>query len=124
MFCSQMTEKASNIIMARDCKNEFCKKVSHSLNKHNLLWLNEDLWRLMKQRDSALKTALKSGIPHKRKFQGLRNKVVKELRQAKANYFIKLINESKGNSKSLIHSLWIQSSVWPITQSKIPEHTN
>lgn len=54
----------------------------------------------MKQRDLALKAALKSKLPHdKRKFQYLRNKVVKELRQAKANYFIKLIEDSKGNSK-------------------------
>ena len=55
--------------------------------------------KLMKQRDLALKAALKSKLPHdKRKFQNLRNKVVKELRQAKANYFIKLIEDSKGNS--------------------------
>ncbi len=54
----------------------------------------------MKQRDLALKAALKSKLPHdKRKFQDLRNKVVKELRQAKADYFIKLIDDSKGNSK-------------------------
>jgi len=35
----------------------------------------------------------------------LRNKVVKELRQAKANYFIKLIEESKGNSTLIWKSI-------------------
>lgn len=54
----------------------------------------------MKQRHFPLKATLKSGLPHdKRKFQELRNNVVNELRQAKADYFIKLINESKGKSK-------------------------
>lgn len=80
-------------------KNEFSKNLYYSSKVH-LPWLNEQLWRLMKQRDFALKAALKSKLPHdKRTFQNLRNKVVKELRQAKANYFIKLIDDSKGNSK-------------------------
>ncbi len=94
-------ENAFNTMMDRvnNTKNEFSKNVSYS-NKINLPWLNEHLWKLMKQRDLALKAALKSKLPHdKRKFQDLRNKVVKELRQAKADYFIKLIDDSKGNSK-------------------------
>ncbi len=94
-------ENAFNTMMDRvnNTKNEFSKNVSYS-NKINLPWLNEHLWKLMKQRDLALKAALKPKLPHdKRKFQDLRNKVVKELRQAKADYFIKLIDDSKGNSK-------------------------
>jgi len=71
-------------------KSEFSKNISYSSKVH-LPWLNEQLWKLMKQRDLALKAALKSKLPHERQFQNLRNKVVKELRQAKANYFIKLI---------------------------------
>ncbi len=56
----------------------------------------------MKQRYHALKIALKSGLAHDRRtFQHLRNKVVKELRKAKANFFIDLINDAKGNSREV-----------------------
>lgn len=88
-------EETSNIRMATvsETKNEFCRKVSRSSKTYNLPWLNEHRWRLMKQRDLALKAALKSGFTSRdeRTFQELRNKV------AKADYFIKLINESKGS---------------------------
>jgi len=51
----------------------------------------------MKQRDHALKIALKSELAHDRSC--LHNKVVKELRKAKAKFFIDLINDAKGNSR-------------------------
>ncbi len=56
----------------------------------------------MRQRDRALKIALKSGLAHDRRiFQHLHNKVVKELRKAKAKCFIDLINDAKGNSREV-----------------------
>lgn len=55
---------------------------------------------LMKQWDHALKTAIKSGLAHHRRtFQQLRNKVVNELREGKAKFFIDIINDYKGHSK-------------------------
>ena len=52
-------------------------------------------WDLMKKRDFALKIALKSkSINDGRVF-----KVVNELRKAKANFFMTIIKEGKGNSK-------------------------
>lgn len=56
----------------------------------------------MRQRDHALKKSIKSGLAlDKRTFQQLRNKVVKELRQAKAICLIDLINNAKGNSREV-----------------------
>ncbi len=51
---------------------------------------------------NALKIALKSGLAHDRRtFQHLRNKVVKELRKAKAKFITDLINDAKGNSREV-----------------------
>lgn len=56
----------------------------------------------MRDRDTALKKAVKS----KRDtdmliFKGLRNRVIKELRQAKSNFYIRLLDDAKGNSKAI-----------------------
>uniref|UniRef100_A0A8C7CP59 Reverse transcriptase domain-containing protein n=1 Tax=Oncorhynchus kisutch TaxID=8019 RepID=A0A8C7CP59_ONCKI len=60
----------------------------------------------MKERDNALKIALKSKLEHdRRRFTMLRNKVMKEIRQAKANFFINIIGEAKGNSKLIWENL-------------------
>lgn len=54
----------------------------------------------MKERDLAIKSTKKSKQMYdKRKFTTLRNKVIKELRLAKANLFIDKIREGKGNCK-------------------------
>lgn len=54
----------------------------------------------MKYRDSALKKAIKTGRHTDRLcYKGLRNKVIRELRVAKSNYYLHLMNEAKGNSK-------------------------
>ncbi len=48
----------------------------------------------------ALKIALKSVLAHDRRtFQHLRNKVVKELRKAKAIFFLDLTNDAKRKSR-------------------------
>jgi hypothetical protein len=60
----------------------------------------------MKERDYALKIALRSKLEHdRRSFTMLRNKVLKEIRQAKANFFINIIGEAKGHSKLILENL-------------------
>lgn len=55
---------------------------------------------LMKQHGHALKLALKSHLEHcKHKLTMLKKKVIKELRKAKANFFINIIGENRGNAK-------------------------
>lgn len=54
----------------------------------------------MKKCDFALKVALKSKlITDTQIFTNLRNKVVNELRKAKAKFFMDIIKDGKGNSK-------------------------
>lgn len=54
----------------------------------------------MKNRDSALNKAIKTGRDTDRLcYKGLQNKVIRELRVAKSNYYLHLMNEAKGNSK-------------------------
>jgi len=53
----------------------------------------------MKERDNALKLATRSKMVHDRnKFVMLRNKVVRALRKAKADFFITIIENAHGNS--------------------------
>lgn len=85
----------------------FMRKVKYKPGKRNYLpWLNENIRSLMKQRDQALKMALRNNVEHeKRLFTTLRNKVVKELKKAKATFFINAISETKGNSKEIWRNL-------------------
>jgi len=54
----------------------------------------------MKERDLALKLANKTKSTHDRgRFTMLRNKVVRSLRKAKADFFITIIEKSNGNPK-------------------------
>lgn len=60
----------------------------------------------MSARDLLLKQFLKSGLTTDRqKFTHLRNKVTQTLRLAKANFFINLIQNSKGNGKLVWQNL-------------------
>lgn len=55
---------------------------------------------LMKKWDATLKRAIKKGLRQDRLlFNSLRNKAVKMLREAKAQFFINILKEAKGNSK-------------------------
>ena len=75
-------------------------------NKINLPWFNSSLWNLMKQRDLALKVFLKSKLNTDHYiFKSLRNKVVMKLRKSKANFYLNMIKEAKGNSKNLWRSM-------------------
>lgn len=54
----------------------------------------------MKKRDLTLKKYLKSGLSTGRLiYTNLRNKVTAQLRAAKANFFLEIIKEAKGNKK-------------------------
>ena len=80
----------------------YTKRVKH---KH-LPWLNDSLWQQMKERDSALKRALKTGNSSDRyTFTGLRSKVLRNIRKAKADFFISIINEAQGNGKLIWRNL-------------------
>ncbi len=84
----------------------FLKIKGKPSKKNHLPWLNEDLWTLMKRRDHALKVWLKTKrISDRQIFTSLRNKVVKELRSAKANFFIKMISDARGNTKEIWSSI-------------------
>ena len=70
--------------------------------KNPLPWLNNDLWKLMRTRDAALKKYHKTGLTTDRlTYNQLRNKVIQQLRHAKATFYINLIKQAKGNSKQL-----------------------
>ncbi len=56
----------------------------------------------MKERDQLLKQSLKTGLTtDQQKCTSLRKKVIKRLRQAKANFFIDTIEEARGNGKKI-----------------------
>lgn len=83
-------------------KDKFMKKCTHGCKKSNLPWINEELWSLMKKRDHAFKTAIKSKLDNDyRIFKGLRNKVISTLCKSKANFFIDLINQARGNGQQI-----------------------
>jgi len=65
-------------------------------------WINNELRILMKKRDLALKTSLRSKLNTDFLiYKGLRNKVVSELRKTKVTYYTNLIDSSKGINNSL-----------------------
>ncbi len=69
-------------------------------NKNNLPWFNENLWKLMKTRNAALRKAIKTRRETDMLFyKGLRNKVIQELRLAKSCFYVNILNEAKGNNK-------------------------
>ena len=85
----------------------------------------------MKQRDKALKVSLKTKLTTDYYiYKSLRNKVTMLLRKAKANFFLNLIKEAKGNCKNLwkrmdkllgrekIHQEHLQLKISGIVQSE------
>ncbi len=68
--------------------------------------MNSDILELMKKRYLALKTANRSKFSHDRQhFAMLRNKVVKTLNQQRLIFFLRIINEARGNSKTIWNKL-------------------
>lgn len=79
---------------------EFTRKFKNRPIKNNLPWINADILKIMKERDAALKKAIKTKLSHdKHYFVMLRNKVTTLLRKSKANFFLTIISEARGNSK-------------------------
>lgn len=61
--------------------------------------MTEPIWNFMKKRDHPLKNTLKSGFDTDMcLFKDHCNKILKELRKTKANFFNDLIKQAKGNN--------------------------
>ena len=81
-------------------------KARKSNTKHTLPWFTTALWDLMRKRDASLKKFLKSRLTTDHFiFKSLRNKVTQQLRKARANFFLDIIRDAKGNSKRLWKSI-------------------
>jgi len=81
---------------------EFTQKFKYKHNKNIVPWINQDIIKIMKERDLALKLANKTKSTHDRgRFTMLRNKVVRSLRKAKADFFITIIEKSNGNPSNM-----------------------
>ena len=71
-------------------------------NTNTLPWLNPDCFKLIKKRDQLLKKSIKSGLNIDRlNFTRARNKVTAELRKAKADFFIQIIDNAKGDGRKI-----------------------
>lgn len=83
------------------------RRMSHRpRQKNSLPWLNEALWKQMRDRDSSLKIALKSGLRSDwYSYTSLRNRVVRNIRKAKADFYIKVIDDAKGDGKLIWNNL-------------------
>ena len=118
---SECCNELMNIVSA--IVGKFLKTRKYSNRKQSLPWINASIRKLMKQRDLALKTALKSSLnTDMALFKGLRNRVTKELRNAKAEYYISAITNARGNSASIwkqINSLIKPSKKEIISELKI-----
>ena len=94
-----------NVFMTviQDTVSAFTRKIKAKPSKKNHLpWLNETICTLLKKRDHALKISLKTKrVNDRQTFTSLRNKVVKEIRFAKANFFINIISTARGNAKEI-----------------------
>lgn len=91
--CNELMTTVGKIV------GKFFKTCKYSNRKRSLPWVNALIRKLMKRRDFALKTFLKSrSSTDMVLYKGLRNRVIKELRNAKATYYISVIREAKGNN--------------------------
>lgn len=81
---------------------KFTKQIKCHQNKNGLPWLNNEATKLMKMRDMANKKSLRSKLDTDLlNYKKLRNKVIQELRKAKASYYTQLIDNAKGSNNSL-----------------------
>ena len=65
-------------------------------------WMTNDILEMLKERDRALYTFRKSGLTEDyKKFCSLRNKLQREIKVAKSNYFSDMIEQDKDNPKKL-----------------------
>ena len=81
---------------------EFSRSISCRNRENSLPWMNADILKLMKERDLALKMAIRTKSYHdKYHFAMLRNKVITGLRKARADFFIPIISEAQNNMDSV-----------------------
>ena len=95
----------TNVLMStiQNITKQFLKKGRFKgNNRYTLPWISSDIRKLMKERDNALKHSLKSkSLTDRHIFVSIRNKVIKEIRAAKSNFFVDLIHDAKGNHKQI-----------------------
>lgn len=117
--CKEIISRLEEVI------SKFLKKQKH-LKKRSLPWLNDDIRRLMKERDMALKKSLKSkSNTDINIYKSLRNRVTKNLRNAKIEYYISTITEAKGNPSILwkqINSIVKPQNTTTMIELKIGDH--
>ncbi|XP_034043076.1 uncharacterized protein LOC117525349 [Thalassophryne amazonica] len=103
VIASEDLEGSCNIFVnnINSVRERFTVKIQKKCKrKQNLPWLTDNVWKLMKQRDAALRKAIKSKVSTDLLiFKGLRNKVIYELRQAKSQFYLNILHNAKGNSK-------------------------
>lgn len=85
----------------KEVMSSFASRASRRGNKGKCLpWLDQNCRDLLKSRDEVLKQYLKSGLSTDRlKFAQVHNKVIETIRQAKANFFVSIIESAKGNGE-------------------------
>lgn len=92
--CNKLMSTIGSIV------DKYIKKLKKSQRKFQIPWMNDNIRKLIKRRDHALKTFINTRRDIDLKlFKGLRNQVVKELRMSKSNYYIQALSEAKGNGK-------------------------
>ncbi len=99
--CDSFLDKIKNVMSPLTRRGRRRAKTRNALP-----WLDQNCRDLMKFRDSLLKQHLKSGLLTDRlKFTHMRNKVIQTLRKAKANFFISVIEDAKGNGSKVWQTL-------------------
>ncbi len=92
-FTNKISEVLLSFTRRGSCKNR---------KSSSLPWFNGDCLKLLKTRDQLLKRSLKSGLTIDRQnFTSARNKVTQALRRAKADFFLNIIANAKGNSRKV-----------------------
>ena len=89
-----------------DIVTHFTKKGNSKQRKNDLPWLNNEIIKLMKSRDNALKQSLRTRTASDRHiFTSLRNKVLRMTRKLKAEFYIETIKGANGNGKLIWKNL-------------------
>ncbi|OON91327.1 MAG: hypothetical protein ATN33_01430 [Epulopiscium sp. Nele67-Bin001] len=84
----------------------FMKKGKSKQHRNHLPWLNNEIIKLMKNRDNALKQSLRTRtISDRHIFTSLRNKVLRMTRKSKAEFYIETIKRANGNGKLIWNNL-------------------
>lgn len=103
---ANVNELADNLISSIEYTfNEMCPLVEVRVpQKHvNNKWMTAEILRFMKERDNKYKIATQTNIPQDwENYKRARNLVVKNIKMAKNNYYINMIDNNRQNS----HEMW------------------